>query len=151
MINDTKRKAFETHVTGKLLLSVEKTAEGQYESQRVRELWSTWQAALSTKAQDVGEWVMVPREPTTKMLEAAIREQQYMLRASINPGQGDYPAKHIYQAMLSASPAPAPCTPEEGAELAKACKCEEAVNDLFYCSGKDIAAIINADRKKRNA
>jgi hypothetical protein len=50
-----------------------------------------------------------------------------MLRVSLNPSQGDYPAKHIYQAMLSAAPAP------KQDELAESsCTAEEAAaNDLL--------------------
>jgi hypothetical protein len=46
------REAFEAHVTKTLLLGVDTLPDGQYESQQVRGLWLTWQAALAQREQE---------------------------------------------------------------------------------------------------
>jgi hypothetical protein len=89
-------------------------------------------------AEPDGEWVMVPREPTSEMINAA--NYGYENGEVIGPVS-------MYAAMLSAAPAPALCTPEEAADLA--CELGYGSGGCFVLSDDELAAIINADRAKR--
>jgi hypothetical protein len=51
----------------------------------------------------MSEYKLVPVEPDEKMRTAAIREQGYIIRASL-PLQGDSPATDVYKAMVKAAP-----------------------------------------------
>lgn len=88
---------------------------------------------LHAQREQVGEWVMVPREPTEEMLGAfGIEYIEW------------HGPKECYKAMLSAATAPPLCTEEQAAELA------ESVLGI-HCHGyssSELAAIINAWAKR---
>jgi hypothetical protein len=142
MTNNTERRAFEAHVTKKLLLGVETLPDGQYESQRVRELWLTWQAALSQREntakplEQVGEWVIIPRELAENFLYSTeVPRFKRILSAALAQREKE---------------APSLCTAEEAAELAETMSLWDEIRQLTeQMTEQELAAIINAVRAKR--
>jgi hypothetical protein len=165
MTNNTEHKAFEEWGSVALeamrqqyiqngALSAERLSRGAIGAY-INALEHELKAALSqrensaTPLKQVGEWVMVPREPTDDMI-VAFAEEWYSQRQTIDDPQ----MLEAYAAMLSAAPAPkqdelaeSSCTAEEAAELA--CELGYGSGGGFVLSDDELAAIINVDRAKR--
>jgi hypothetical protein len=154
MTNNTEqRRAFEASMVQQFGYTTEEFnfADGEYLDKDLNDLYLTWQAALAQREntakplEQVGEWVMVPREPTYGMIQAGLNAPAYGHPETATPKLSD-----IYTAMLFAAPAPSLCTAEEAVELANTCDCIfDPLIDNWLIDNDDLAQIINADRAKR--
>ena len=92
-----EREAFEAWVASNGR-SIERFSDGSYKSMTLDKEWEAWQAA---KAQAVPEWfVVVPKEPTPKMIDATWNFDEEIQDMSHNSRN-----EFIYNAMIAAAEA----------------------------------------------